>query len=70
MLERIYERATPYAEEEIDGRSRRKGETSARTERNMPYLVRDGIIVTVDGMKRDVDAFVRSQEQSGLCPGR
>lgn len=67
VMEKSYERVLSYGKEEIDGKLRRENDRSARTEIVGPYLVCDGITITIDDMARALDATVRRSSATSFA---
>lgn len=66
-MKRNYDRTLRNGKEKIDGKLRQKGERSAETEKNRPYIERDWITITVDEIARAVDVSARGSSAASFA---
>lgn len=69
MMRRCYERALSYGMKVDNGMSRRTDERRASIERSEPYVVREGITITMDEIAGATDVGVRRSSTAGFLPG-
>lgn len=69
LIEGCYERGMSYGRKEGDGKLARSAERLAGNERSGPYVVPDGITITMDEVLRAPEGGVRRSVTSSFASG-